>query len=78
MDPQNPWVPFHTFQKSVGSAEPTEPTLTTPLLNPKWALRLQFRSLSCPQASLGYSTYPEASLSYSTCPEASLSLCIKF
>ena len=29
--PQNPWVPFHTFQKSVGSVEPTEPTLTTPL-----------------------------------------------
>ena len=31
MDPQNPWVPYHTFQKSVGSAEPTEPTLTTSL-----------------------------------------------
>ena len=34
MDPpfsQNPWVPFDTFQKSVGSAEPTAPTLTTPL-----------------------------------------------
>ena len=30
--PQNPWVPFYAFQKSVGSAEPTEPTLTTPLL----------------------------------------------
>ena len=29
---KNPWVPFHTFQKSVGSMEPTEPTLTTPLL----------------------------------------------
>ena len=26
---QNLWVPFHTFQKSVGSMEPTEPTLTT-------------------------------------------------
>ena len=35
MDPsfsQNPGVPFYTFRKSVGSAEPTEPTLTTPLL----------------------------------------------
>ena len=32
MDPQNPWVPFHTFQKSVGSVEPTEPTLTMPLV----------------------------------------------
>ena len=34
MDPsfsQNLWVPFYTFQKSVGSTEPTEPTLTTPL-----------------------------------------------
>ena len=34
MDPsfsQNPWVPFYVFKKSVGSAEPTEPTLTTPL-----------------------------------------------
>ena len=31
MGPQNPWVPFHTFQNSVGSMEPTEPTLTTPL-----------------------------------------------
>ena len=30
--PQNPWVPFYTFQKSVGSAEPTEATLTTPLI----------------------------------------------
>ena len=30
--PKNPWVPFNTFQKSVGSVEPTEPTLTTPLL----------------------------------------------
>ena len=29
--PQNPWVPFYTFKNSVGSAEPTEPTLTTPL-----------------------------------------------
>ena len=28
---QNPWVPFHNFQKSVGSMEPTEPMLTTPL-----------------------------------------------
>ena len=29
--PQNLWVLFYTFQKSVGSMEPTEPTLTTPL-----------------------------------------------
>ena len=25
----NPWVPFYTFQKSVGSTEPTKPMLTT-------------------------------------------------
>ena len=37
MDPQNPWVPFHAFQKSVGSAEPT---LTTPLpfMRPSYAM----------------------------------------
>ena len=38
---QNPWVPFHTFQKSVGSMEPKEPTLTTPLqikMVPKYVL----------------------------------------
>lgn len=29
--PQNQWVPFYTFQKSVGSAEHTEPKLTTSL-----------------------------------------------
>ena len=28
----NPWVPSPAFQKSVGSLEPTEPTLITPLL----------------------------------------------
>ena len=28
--PQNPWVLFYTFQKSVGSVESTEPKLTTP------------------------------------------------
>ena len=27
------WVPKYTSQKSVGSAEPTEPPLTTPLIN---------------------------------------------
>ena len=29
--PQNPWVSFYTFQKSVGSLEPTEPMLNRPL-----------------------------------------------
>ena len=29
---QIPWVLFYTFQRSVGSVEPTEPTLTTLLL----------------------------------------------
>ena len=29
--PQKSCFPYYTFQKSVGSAEPKEPTLTTPL-----------------------------------------------
>ena len=45
--PQNPWVPLHTFQKSVGSMEPTEPTLTTALLCSKmdvfWVLFSNFK-----------------------------------
>ena len=37
--PQNLKVPFHTFQKSMGSVEPTEPTLTIPL---SWVLPCQY------------------------------------
>ena len=34
--PQNQWAPLHTFQKSMGSVEPTEPTLTTPLFQKRY------------------------------------------
>ena len=40
--PQDLWIPFYTFQKSVGSMEPTEPTLTTPLAY--WAVLIESMS----------------------------------
>ena len=49
---QNPWVPFHTLQKSAGSVEPMEPTLTTPLLTMGRGIHIEFdekldKSMSC-------------------------------
>ena len=48
--PQIPWVPYTLSEKSVGSQEPTEPTLTPALqikldilqIDPRWFSALEF------------------------------------
>ena len=57
--PQNPWVPFYTSQKFVGSVEPTEPMLTTPLyhlyFDPQVLIKMELTSSTFSLMKCSYS-----------------------